>query len=95
MGERTQKVVLRDGQVLKYWSRWGGQSCVDELVAGFQGFADNLSFDRSETDWMDAVWAEGGYLVDFERKKILLYSWDRDYLEKVTPPYRKHGRVRQ
>lgn len=83
MGERAQKVILRDGQILKYWSRWAGQTCAGELLAGPECFT--VKFDRADTDWMDSVWAEGGYLVDFERRKILLYSWDKTYLAGVMP----------
>ena len=33
---------------------------------------------------MDRDFAEGGYLVDFDRRTILLYSWDRELLDGLV-----------
>jgi hypothetical protein len=85
MGERAQKVVIRDGIVSKYFAQWGGQHCADELLGGAGDFNLPADSNRPESDWMDPVFAEGGYLVDFDRQRILLYSWDQAYLETALP----------
>ena len=80
MGERAQKVVVRDRRVEQYWSQWGGQSCPQVLLDGPTGLQEDLNGSRREDEWMDPDFAEGGYLVDFDHRTILLYSWDTDLL---------------
>jgi hypothetical protein len=76
MGERAQKVVIRDGRVTLYRDRWGGQSSIDVLRDGPTGLQNDLAESSPNAEWWDPAFAEGGYLVDFDRKCILLYSWD-------------------
>jgi len=83
MGERAQKVVIRLGRVGRFWSQWGGQQCAESLVAGTEGLEADLSESKRADEWMEADLAEGGYLVDFDAKRILLYSWDLSFLESI------------
>ena len=83
MGERAQKVVIRENRVELSWTQWGGQSCAVALLGGTAGSQSDLE-DSDPTDaWMDPAFAEGGYLVDFDRKAMLLYSWDGELLRSV------------
>lgn len=83
MGERAQKVVIENDRVERYWSRWGGQSCPQVLLDGRTGLQADLKESRRKDEWMDPDFAEGGYLLDFDHRKILLHSWDGDLLKTL------------
>lgn len=83
LGERAQKVVIKGGRIERYRSQWGGQACPEVLLDGPAGLDEDLKESRREDQWMDPDFAEGGYLVDFDRRRILIYSWHNDLLERL------------
>jgi hypothetical protein len=76
MGERAHKVVIRSGQVKLFRSQWGGRTCAGELAGEGAGafLEEYLGYHECCDGWMDNSFMEGGYLVDFDHKVILLYS---------------------
>lgn len=81
MSELGQRVIIRDSTATTYYSQWGGMSCVAMLVTGEAGMAKDLAGCQVR-EWL---FCEGGYLVDFDERKILLYSWDSSLLHEILP----------
>ena len=91
MGERGQRVIVRDRLARRFYSQWGGQQCMQYLREGERGLEEDISSCKPYGCWVIPEFAEGGYLIDFDAKNLLLYSWD-DYalhhlLEEITPAW--------
>ncbi len=87
MGERGQRVVIKDSIVSRHYSQWGGQTCMSGLSDGERGLRADLATCK-EFDWVIPEFAEGGYLVDFDTRHMLLYSWDQPELDRILPRIR-------
>jgi hypothetical protein len=76
MGNRANLVIVeRDGWSLHY-SHWGGARMLDALAFG-PNFA--LRYIRSHRlcardEWTDALWADGGALVDVDQHRLLFFG---------------------
>lgn len=74
MGCRANYVEIRDGSFFTFqYSHWGADNTCRLLASG------NLRDPLEEEDdrprgWLDDVFAEGGYLVDHDRKLILYFG---------------------
>lgn len=76
MGQRANLVVVHDGAWQLYYSHWRANTLDKDL---FWGPAYAAAFIRSQrpcepTEWLDEVWAEGGAVLDLDRRVILFYG---------------------
>lgn len=95
MAERSQKVVVLDGVVSAYTSRWGGCTCYQNLIEGPEWVLDEMSNavqvddeDSEDNDCDRIEWysyVDGGYLVDFDRTTVLVKSSDKEALNAHLP----------
>lgn len=85
MPERSQEVVIRGGRLALRSSRVAGQSSPLALVAGPAAFDADLRPSDGAPGWYDEVLAEGGFLIDFDRRRLLAFSWDDASLRAAWP----------
>jgi hypothetical protein len=76
MGQRANLIVVENGAYELYYSHWCANTLPRDL---FWGPDHALSFVRiqrrvDESGWLDEVWAEGGAVVDLDRRLLLLYG---------------------
>jgi CubicO group peptidase (beta-lactamase class C family) len=78
MGQRANLIIVREQAYELYYSHWCANTLPEVL---FWGPEHALSFierqtrvDESGPGWLDEVWAEGGALLDLEKRKLLFYG---------------------
>lgn len=76
MGHRANLILARQDSYDLYYSHWAAATLPTEL---FWGPTYALEYIRSQREvdhsgWLDNVWAEGGALLDVDRKTLLLYG---------------------
>lgn len=77
MGQRANLIIVKNGTYDLYYSHWCANVLPEEL---FWGVEHALQFIRiqtkadKETGWLDEVWAEGGAVIDLDKKVFLLYG---------------------
>lgn len=78
MGQRANLIIVREQAYELYYSHW----CANTLPADlFWGPEYALSFIERQTraeesgpGWLNEVWAEGGAVLDLEKRKLLFYG---------------------
>ena len=83
MAERSLEVVVLEGVVYVRTTRYGGSTCYQQLIEGPQWMLDQTLEEvrcddegyggSHQNQW--CTYADGGYLVDFDRKIVLVRSW--------------------
>ena len=76
MGNRANFVVVEDQDWQLYYSHWGGCRMLDALIGGPElalRYAASLRRCK-KTDWCDALWADGGAVVDLDRQRVLFFG---------------------
>lgn len=88
MGQPANLVIVQDGAFELYYSHW----CANTLPGSlFWGAKYAAAFIRAQSkadsnDWLDDIWAEGGVVLDSE-KKVLLFFGGED--ERFDIPHRR------
>ncbi|MFI5534174.1 hypothetical protein ACIA8O_37120 [Kitasatospora sp. NPDC051853] len=75
MGARAQYVVVENGRWQRYWSHWGAQRVVADLLPGPAASTRCFRANREAEEWLDDVWCEGAALVDHDRKVLLWFMF--------------------
>lgn len=99
MGHRANLVVIEGGRRRVFYGHWSSKALVCELFFGPEvGLAWILSHrEVGDEGWLDDVWAEGGAVVDFDRRELALFGGEdlrydpfllRTYLELLTIVWR-------
>jgi len=76
MGNRANFVVVRDRDWRLYYSHWAGYRILDALIGGPElalRYAESLRHCRKD-EWVDPLWADGGALVDLDRRRVLFFG---------------------
>lgn len=74
MGHRANLVLLEKNKVKIYYSQWEGQKSSKILSQGLK-FCERHFKKFNEDDYlMDNAWAEGGILIDKDKKKIMFFE---------------------
>jgi hypothetical protein len=76
MGNRANFVIVKDQDWQLYYSHWAGCRTLDALIGGPKlalRYAQSLR-QCAKDQWVDPVWADGGALVDFDRRRLLLFG---------------------
>jgi hypothetical protein len=76
MGNRANIVVVENQDWQLYYSHWGGCRMLDMLIGG-PDLA--LRYARSlrpcaKTEWTDPTWADGGAVIDLDRRRLLFFG---------------------
>ena len=75
MGARAQYVVVENGAWQRYYSHWGANRVVDDLLPGPAAAARSFRANREIDEWLDDVWCEGAALVDHDRRVLLWFAF--------------------
>jgi hypothetical protein len=74
MGNRANMVVVENGEWTLYDGRWAPQM-LDVVAFGPDYAVRHIrAYDESETGWTDPASAEGGVLVDVDRRRMLFFG---------------------
>lgn len=74
MGQRANLILVNDGKYDLYYSHWCANTLPGDL---FWGPEEALSFIKQQQltdEWLDDRWAEGGVMMDLDRKFMLWYG---------------------
>lgn len=76
MGHRANLVIVREGHYELYYNHWCAITMPEDL---FWGEREGLRFIEMQKrvgpqEWLDDVWAEGGALMDLDRRRLLLFG---------------------
>ncbi|TDF95466.1 hypothetical protein [Paenibacillus piri] len=88
MGQRANLVIVHQDGYDLYYNHWCANTLPREL---FWGPQHAISFVEAqskidETDWLDDIWAEGGVVIDAEKKLLLFFGGEE---ELWSIPYRR------
>lgn len=85
MGHRANYVIILDGKADAFYHRWGALSCTTAFAPG-PDYAFNDVFGAEPCSMLQcSAFAEGGYLLDFDEKLGLIFSWMID--EEIDPSF--------
>ena len=76
MGNRANFVIVKNQDWQLYYSHWGGCRMLDALIGGPDlALRYAASLQRCEKDdWCDSSWAEGGSLIDLDRRRVSFFG---------------------
>jgi hypothetical protein len=74
MGNRATYALVEAGAVTYYYEHWGGYSIPGDVLAGPGATAAYLRGLEAADALLDAGWAEGGILLDADRRRLLLWG---------------------
>lgn len=74
MGHRANFVLIRNGQARAYYDQWAAMGCVHQFAAGPGAAARAVEVLSDTTELLEWAFAEGGYLIDFDRKEALVFG---------------------
>src|SRR5262245_5755619 len=75
MGHRANFVVINNGSARAYYDHWAALGCVHIFATGPNEackFAENFELTNELMDW---AFAEGGYLLDFDQHKAIVFGY--------------------
>lgn len=76
MGNRANFVVVENQDWQLYHSQWAGCRILDALIGGPElalRYARALR-PRTKNEWIDPLWADGGAVVDRDRRQLLFFG---------------------
>ena len=76
MGNRANIVIVKEQDWQLYYSHWAGGRILDALIGGPElalRYAQSLR-QCPRDQWVDASWADGGAVVDFDRRRVLFFG---------------------
>ena len=76
MGNRANFVIVKDRDWQLYYSHWAGCRILDALIGGPElalRYAQSLR-QLAKDQWVDPVWADGGAVVDVDRRRLLFFG---------------------
>jgi hypothetical protein len=76
LGNRANFVIVKDQDWQLSYSHWGGCRMLDALIGGPElALRYAASLRRCEkTEWCDPSWADGGAVVDLDRRRVLFFG---------------------
>ena len=75
MGHRANFVVIRDGIASAFYDQWAALGCLFVFAAGPEEAVGALQGMDEADELMDWGFAEGGYLLDFDRKTAIAFGY--------------------
>ena len=77
MGQRANLLLRREGRTELFYTHWRANTLDSDLFWGPAAAEAFIRAQRSESEgaaWLDEVWAEGGAVVDFDRRVLLWFG---------------------
>jgi hypothetical protein len=76
MGQRANLIIIRNTSYELYYSHWCANTLPKDLFWGTQYAIKFIEMQTKvdESGWLDDVWAEGGAILDLDKKKIIFYG---------------------
>src|SRR5689334_9883307 len=77
MGQRANLIIVKDNGYDIYYSHWCANTLPTDMFWGPEhgiNFIKNQKKVEPENGWLDDIWAEGGAVIDLDKKVFLLYG---------------------
>ena len=76
MGQRANLILVEKGKYQLFYSHWCANTLPRDLFWGPDHAQAFIRIQRpvGDSGWLDDVWAEGGAILDIDRKCLLLYG---------------------
>jgi hypothetical protein len=74
MGHRANFVVIRDGDARAYFDSWAALGCIHSVADGPDAAVASASEFEATDELLDWAFMEGGYLVDFDEKALIVFG---------------------
>lgn len=74
MGQRANYVIVKGGQANAYFDNWGALGCAFILADGPDAATQAAEETESTDELLDWAFAEGGYLIDYDQKKLIAFG---------------------
>jgi hypothetical protein len=81
MGVRANFVIIRNGHAKAYYDQWAAMECLCYFAAGPDEACEVVSQFEPANGLMEWVSAEGGYLIDFDEKKAIVFGCQVEFDE--------------
>ncbi|MDA0242860.1 MAG: hypothetical protein OT477_05550 [Chloroflexi bacterium] len=83
MAQRADFVIIQEGRATAFYENWGGLGCLYAFAAGPKATVEFTS-NMEKINELDGVFAEGGYLIDFDQNIAIVfgYPFDDDDLDE-------------
>jgi hypothetical protein len=75
MGQRANYVIIRNGEATAFYDQWGAMGCIHQFAEGPAKAAQAISALQPTAELMDWAFAEGGYLIDFDEKRAIVFGY--------------------
>lgn len=87
MGARANYVIIEGGAIDIYYSHWGAMDVPAVVVDGPVATRAYIRDEAPTTDsLMDDIWAEGGILLDMDRRALLFFGGENI---RFSPPWQR------
>ncbi len=73
MAQRADFVIVKKGKATAYFDKWGDLGCLSAFADGPESALEFTSH-MKKISKLDAVFAEGGYLLDFDQKIAIVFG---------------------
>ena len=85
MGHRANFVVIRGGDARAYFDSWAALGCIHSVADGPEDAAASAAEFEATDELLDWAFMEGGYLVDFEEKTLIVFGLtDEDLADEFS-----------
>ncbi len=85
MGHRANFVVVRDGRATAYYHQWAALGCIHTFADGPDAACKALAEHEPTGELLSWCSAEGGYLIDFDEKKAIVFGHTLDMDDLAEP----------
>lgn len=80
MGHRANFVVIRGGDARAYSDNWAALGCIHSVADGPEDAVASAAAFEDTDELLDWAFMEGGYLVDFDEKTLIVFGLTDDDL---------------
>ncbi|MFD5813943.1 hypothetical protein [Streptomyces sp. NPDC127038] len=84
MGARAQYVVVENGVWQRYYSHWGANRVVGDLMPGPAAATRCFRANEEIDEWLADLWCEGAALVDHDRRILLWFAFADSWADHLA-----------
>lgn len=81
MSHRANYVVIREGAAKAYYEQWGALGCIYQFAGGPADALAATQAAAETNELLDWAFAEGGYLIDFDQRKAIVFGMPGDPID--------------
>lgn len=74
MGHRANYVLIQNGTATAFYDQWRAMGCIYAFAGGPNEAAAVASAAQPTTELLDWAFAEGGFLLDFDEKRAIIFG---------------------